>query len=80
MLRSSSFQVLLPIDSVQDGKLRQRLDKFIMDEGPRKTDTAVGDEQGFEKSPGKEEEKGNKVAELQQGKKNTSGSSSLKAG
>ena len=45
MIRSSSFQVLLPIDSVQDGKLRQRLEKFIMDEGPRKNDTAVGDEQ-----------------------------------
>ena len=70
MLRSSSFQVLLAIDSVQDGKLRQRLKKFIMDESPRKNDTAVGDEQGFEKSPGTEEEKGNKVAGLQQGKKN----------
>ena len=80
MLRSSSFQVLLPIDSVQDGKLRQRLEKFIMDESPRKNDTAVGDQQGFEKSPGTEEEKGIKVAGLQQGKKNTSGSSSLKAG
>ena len=80
MLRSSSFQVLLAIDSVQDGKLGQRLKKFIMDESPRKNDTAVADEQGFEKSPGTGEEKGNKVAGLQQGKKNTSGSSSLKAG
>ena len=33
-----------------------------MDESSRKNDTAVGDEQGFEKSPGTEEEKGNKVA------------------
>ena len=51
-----------------------------MDESSRKNDTAVGDEQGFEKSPCTEEEKGNKVAGLQQGKKNTSGSRSLKAG
>ena len=51
-----------------------------MDESSRKNDTAVGDEQGFEKSPGTEEENGNKVAGLQQGKKNTSGSRSLKAG
>ncbi|XP_073244652.1 uncharacterized protein [Porites lutea] len=50
-VRSNSDEVLLPIDSVQDGKLRQRLEKFIMDESPRKNDTAVGDEQGFEKSP-----------------------------
>ena len=51
-----------------------------MDESSRKNDTAVEDKQGFEKSPGTEEEKGNKVAGLQQGKKNTSGSRSLKAG
>ena len=69
MLRSSSFQVLLAIDSVQDGKLRQRLKKFIMDESPRKNDTAVGDEQGFENRQVQEKKRGTKWPDCSRGRK-----------